>query len=290
MVTARDLANEWISHRKRAGLIAGGTAKNHRAQLGYFVRAHPGELHVDRRSIRRWLETIGHLSPGSRRSHVSTVRTFLRWVAEEGHVAPKVVELLPKVRQPRRVPRALSAEQTRLLLDAVVDERLLLIVSLMLWTGVRCAEVAALKIEDIDERAGTLLIRGKGGHERVLPIPTELTRVLTDWLDGHPRTPGPLLPGRDGPLRASTLSAMVAEAMARSGVKVRARDGRGAHALRHTCASDVLDRGAPITLVQQMLGHSDIGTTALYLRRARLEDLRAAMNGRTYEPEPKEVA
>lgn len=283
MASSSVLAEQWVGHRKRAGLITGGTARNHRAQLGYFVRAHPSEtFHVDRRSIRRWLESIGHLSAGSRRSHVSTVRTFLHWASAEGHVAAKVVDLLPKVRQPRRVPRALNSDQITLLLNSMVDERLLLIVSLMVWTGMRCAEVAALKIEDIDERAGTLLVRGKGGHERMIPIPTELVPVLARWLDGHARVPGPLLPGRIGPLRASTVSAMVARAMVSTGVKVRPRDGRGAHALRHTAASDVLERGAPITLVQQMLGHADIGTTAQYLRVARLEDLRAAMNGRTY--------
>jgi site-specific recombinase XerD len=285
MATSYELAGEWIGHRRKAGLITAGSAKNHRVQLGYFVRAHPtGPLKVDRRSIRRWLETIGHLSAGSRRSHTSTVRNFLRWAAAEGHVSAKLVELIPKVRPTRAVPRALTQDQARRLLDDVTDERLMVIVALMLWAGLRCAEVTSLRVEDVDERDGTMLIRGKGGHERVVCIPPELAPTITRWLDNRNRLPGPLVTGRWGGLQASTVSDMVSRAMADAGVKVSPRDGRSAHALRHTCASDVLDRGASITVVQALLGHVDLATTAIYMRRVCLDDLRKAMAGRDYCP------
>jgi integrase/recombinase XerC len=282
--TADELVNEWINHRRRAGLITVDSAKNHHVQLGYFVRAHSssGVLRVDRRSIRRWLESIGHLSAGSRRSHVSTTKNFLRWAAAEGHLSAKVVELLPKVRQPRSVPRALTAGQVHQLLTGLEDERMTMIVALMLWAGLRCGEVATLRVEDVDERDQTMLVTGKGGNQRVVCVPPELAPFVSRWLDGRTRVPGPFITGRWGGLQASTISTMVSRAMGEAGVKVSARDGRSAHSLRHTAASDVLDRGASITTVQAMLGHSNISTTAVYLRRARLEDLRAAMGGRDY--------
>lgn len=279
-----DLAVEWVRFRLKAGLISARSASNHRVHLGYFVRAHPasGVVRVDRRSVSRWLESIGHLSPNTRRNHVATIRGFLRWAAAEGWMKPKVVDLIPRVRPPRSVPRALSTTQIHLLLGGLATERLMVMVALMLWAGLRCAEVADLHAEDVDEHAGTMLLKGKGGHERIVCIPTELAPILGRWLDRRGRVPGPFVTGRRGGLRPSTVSAMVAKAMTDAGVKLRAHDGRSAHALRHTAASDVLDRGASITTVQQMLGHVNVSTTAVYLRRARLEDLRQAMNGRDY--------
>jgi site-specific recombinase XerD len=282
MADSEDLVREWVNHRRRAGLITAGSARNHRAQLDFFARAHPGGLRVDRRSIRRWLESIGHLSAGSRRSHVSTVRNFLRWAAAEGHVSAKIPDLLPTVRQPRAVPRALSTAQVHQLLTGSADDRMTMIVALMLFAGLRCGEVAALQVEDVDERTKVMLIHGKAGNQRMLPIPDELAPIISRWLDGRRRVPGPFITGRWGGLQASTISTMVSRAMADAGVKVSARDGRSAHALRHTAASDVLDRGASITTVQTMLGHSSIGSTSVYLRRARLDDLRKAMAGRDY--------
>jgi integrase len=137
-------------------------------------------------------------------------------------------------------------------------------------------------VEDVDEYAATMLIHGKGGHERMVCIPFELAPILSHWLDARTRVPGPLVTGRWGGLQASTISTMVSRGMAETGVKVGPRDGRSAHALRHTAASDVLDHGGNLRVVQQMLGHAHIGSTEIYLRRARLEDLRVAMDGRTY--------
>lgn len=284
MADAKALVAQWIMHRRRAGLITVATARNQRTQLAYFAAVHPqSAMRVDRRSMRAWLESIGHLSPATRRSHCSTVRSFLHWASIEGLVSVRTLDLIPKVRQPRTVPRALNSDQIRALLDGLPTERLTVICALMLWCGLRCAEVADLRVEDIDERNATLLVTGKGGHQRVVCIPAELQPILGRWLDGRTRVPGPLVTGRWGGLQARTVSVLVSKAMADTGVKVGPYDGRSAHALRHTAASDVLERGASITTVQAMLGHSNVSTTSIYLRRTRLDELRAAMEGRTYQ-------
>jgi integrase len=154
----------------------------------------------------------------------------------------------------------------------------------MLWMGLRCAEVADLRIEDINEREATIHVTGKGGAQRMLPIPPEFAGHLTRWLDYRRRTPGPLIVSTlGGPYTANSISDLVARWMRTSGVKVASRDGRSAHALRHTAASDISDGGAPLTAVQALLGHQHLSSTAIYLRRTRLEDLRTAMTGRDYQ-------
>lgn len=276
---------QYIRLRVRTKEITPLSGRNQRYHLHYFGVAvgMDQEFRVDRNTIRRWLEAIARLSVGTRRAHVSSVRMFLRYAASEGLVSAKVLDLIPKVRTPRAVPRALSRGQVTALLESLSDDRARVIVGLMLWAGLRCGEVANLRVEDVDEQGQTLFIRGKGGHERIVCIPDEFAPVLTRWLDWRRRVPGPLVLGRRGASYTTvTLSRSVSIWMRTAGVKVSSRDGRSAHALRHTAASDVLDRGASITTVQAMLGHAHLATTAIYLRRARLEDLRTAMNGRTY--------
>lgn len=240
-------------------------------------------MRADRRVFARWLESIGHLSVNTRRVHISTARCFVAWAAAEGHIAVRALSLIPQVRGARAVPRALNGDQAARLLLSLSTQKKRVVIGLMLWCGLRCAEVASLKVEDLNEREATIWVKGKGGHERMVCIPPEFAPILSSWLDMRRRVPGPLVPAHHGGhYRAGTISTDVGEWMRTSGVKVASRDGRSAHALRHTAASDVLDGGASITTVQAMLGHAHLATTAIYLRRARLEDLRAAMGGRDY--------
>lgn len=280
------LVSQWIRHRVRSGLIKPRTGRYQRGELDYFVTAHGTNLtmRADRKVFARWLEAIGHLSPNSRRVHVSTVRSFVRWASAEGHLPARALTLIPQVHGARAVPRALNGDHASQLIRSLDTQKQRVVVGTMIWSGLRCAEVAGLKVEDVNEREATLFIVGKGGHERMVPIPPELAPIITAWLDLRRRVPGPLIPSRfGGHYHPNTISNLVSRWMRTSGVKVASRDGRSAHALRHTCASDVLDRGAPITVVQQLLGHQHLSTTSIYLRRSRLEDLHIAMQGRDYQ-------
>lgn len=283
--TVDDLAMRWVLHRVRAGLVAPHTGRGQRSNLDRFRDAHGHNrgMRADRSVFARWLESIGDLSVNTRRVHTSTVRSFVRWAAAEGYVSVKALGLIPQVRGARAVPRALNGQQAAQLLVALPTQKKRVVCGLMLWCGLRCAEVAALKVEDLNEREGTMLVKGKGGHERVVCVPAEFAPILSSWLDMRRRVPGPLVPAHHGGhFRAGTISTDVAEWMRSAGVKVSSRDGRSAHALRHTAASDVLDRGASIRTVQEMLGHVHLASTAIYLRRAKLDDLRKAMGGRDY--------
>jgi len=217
---------------------------------------------------------------------------FSRWLVRRDVIRADITADLPPVRMARQMKRALPAGDVSLLLAACPDKRARAIVWLMVGCGLRCCEVSGLETGDYDERGATMFITGKGGHERVVPVPSEVGVVLDAYLDEVGRGRGPLIRrseyhrqrnrDRHEGLAADTVGGIVVEAMKAAGIKSRRRDGVSAHALRHTAASDVLDGCKDLRVVQQMLGHAHLATTAIYLREVDLGTMREAMEGRTY--------
>jgi site-specific recombinase XerC len=188
-------------------------------------------------------------------------------------------------RKPRTIPRAMPKADVGRLFDVAPDPRARAIVALGVGCGLRCVEISRLRVEDWDRAGKTLRITGKSGHQRELPVPGLVQQALTNYMVGCPATTGPLIRSyvqRTKSLLPATISDLVASWMALAGVKVGPRDGVSAHALRHTCASDVLDECGDLRVVQEMLGHEHLSTTAIYLRRAGIGKLRDAMEGRRY--------
>ena len=286
------LAERYVSGRVRRGEIGRLTARNHRCILSAVTATYgdrPAKnfrrLHID-----RWLENEAGLKPSTRRTHLSVVRGFTAWLVREGHIRRDPTEGVKRVRQPRTVPRAMPSGDVGRLLQAVPDSRARAIVSLGVWCGLRCVEIANLLVEDWDRTRNVIRVTGKFGNERELPLPDDATRHLRDYLVDCPATVGPLIRShRRGrpwePVRPQTVSKLVGIWMAAAGVKATPRDGISAHALRHTAASDVLDECGDLRVVMEMLGHQNLATTSIYLRRANIPQLRTAMNGRTYRQE-----
>lgn len=214
------------------------------------------------------------------------VRRFCRSLVIAGVISANPCDGMDPIRQPRSVPRALPAPAVGDLYAHLPDARAELIVSLMVQEGLRCLEVAGLQVGDVDSVNGTLVVVGKGGHQRMLPISDETARALRNYLLEHPASAGPLVRRYDQPstgLQPHYVSDLVRKWLRESGVKQRPLDGVGAHSLRHTAATDVLRAsGGNVVIVQTMLGHASLATTQVYLRTYP-EDLRRAMNGRTYK-------
>jgi site-specific recombinase XerC len=279
--------DRYLAQRRNQGTLTRDSVRNQRCVL-YGLAQSFGRRPVarlSRRDIDRYLETIGHLAPATRRQRLSTVRTFCAWLVLHRTIGRDPTVGIPSVRQPRHVPRALPQESVALVFASLPDLRAHAIVALMVYCGLRCCEVAHLEMADYDPADKLLTVRGKGGHERVLPIPDECAAVLGRYLRSQPACGGPLVRSKRNAalgLAPNTISRMVAQWMAAAGVKQRARDGVSAHAYRHTCASEILDRCHDVTIVQRVLGHAHLSTSAIYLRRAGLDTLREAMSGRDY--------
>jgi integrase len=235
-----------------------------------------------------WWTTRAHLSPASARREHTTIRLFLAWLEHTGRLdcATRLLSVITRPSEPRRSPRVLDRAEVTALLDHLPDTRAAAIVMLMLHLGLRCVDVARLQVDDLDRHARLLVVRGKGGHEDVLPVPPECLAAIDAYLrDCPPPAAGALI--RDAPTgrRAITpqrVSEMVAGWVRDAGVQVHPRDGRTAHALRRTCATDLLERGTSVRTVQAVLRHQSLSTTARYLRRADAAALAEVLDGRQW--------
>ena len=288
MSTLHAHAHNYLTGRIKRGEITRKTAKNVRSSLDSltvsFGNRPLGQLGP--RAIERWLETTGHLAPSTRRNHLTAARGFCRWLVDRDLIASDPTEKIARIRQPRSVPRAMTVPDVATLYHAVPDLRARAIIALMVGCGLRCVEVSRLQVTDWDRDGATITVTGKGMHERVLPVPSETTTVLDRYLSSIGGfVSGPLIRSsriRGAGLSEATISTYVSRWMGAAGLKVGRWDGRSAHALRHTAASDVLDACGDLRVVQEMLGHVHLSTTSIYLRRAQLSQMRDAMEGRSY--------
>lgn len=286
MDTLSPLVGEYLRSRHARGEINDKTLRDTRYPLASFAASFGRRplTQLGARAVDRWLENIGHLAPATRRNYVSQVRTFCGWLVAQGKIARNPTAHLKPIRQPRSQPRTLTPTEVSMLLASLPDERARAIVWLQVGCGCRCVEVSRLTVADYDPRGKTIRLVGKGGHERTIPVPDEAAAAIDAYLNAAGSRGGPLIRSHNGAvLSPRTISTYVRKWMITAGVKHAPLDGRSAHGLRRTAASDVMDLTGNIQVVQEMLGHSDVSVTARsYLRPVTLSQLREAMAGRTY--------
>lgn len=229
---------------------------------------HPRQWTTDllRMHLARCTGARGRASAATLARKQSAMRAFFRWLRREGHVEADPTALLQRPKLPKRLPRAIDADSTTALLatrpeddsDALRDRAALL---LMYGLGLRVSEVASLEDTSLDLDAGNALVRGKGGKERLVPVPEGCIEALRAYRATRPANAGPtFLIGRGGKrIGVRTLSRIVDRA-ALQGV------GRhvSPHQLRHSFATHLLAGGANLREIQALLGHSNLSTTQRY--------------------------
>lgn len=284
------LARKYVTGRYRRGEIGEPTRDAIAYTLSTLTAVH-GARPVARlgpKAIDQWLETIADRAPSTRRNMVSRVRHFCRWLMTEGHIKRDPTGHVPAIRQPRRVPVTLTDTQAGEVRTAELDTRAQVVLALMLDVGCRCVEVSRICVEDVDMVGRLIRLTGKGGHERQIPLPQSTAALISKYLDEVGVISGPLIRSHTDStagLKPATLSHYVRRWLTDLGVKQRAHDGRSAHGLRRTAGSEVMEESHDIRVVQAVLGHERIETTArYYLRPVPLEAMRAAMESRGAAP------
>lgn len=218
-------------------------------------------------------------APSSIARALVAVRSFHRFCLDEGYLASDPSEEVGAPRVPQGIPKALTEAEVDALLGAVAgDEPRALrdraILETLYATGVRISELVGLDRRDLDLEDALVRVFGKGSKERVVPIGRSARGVLADYLArGRPalerpatrtRVPGdPLfLNARGGRLTRQGCWKIVTSAGERVGL-----DGRlSPHVLRHSCATHMLEHGADIRVVQELLGHASLSTTQVYTK------------------------
>lgn len=255
----------------------------------------------DLRSYCVWLEATGHtiLTVGpttlvtfttERKASSSAMSTIARQLAAirmlhrylliEGERIDDPTADLEGVKVPAGIPKPLTETQVNSLLGAVVghepsDHRDRALLELLYATGARISEATGLSIGDIDLDGRLVRLYGKGSKERIVPFGTAAAGALDDWFS--PRGRARLVPNewqrrgdaeavflntRGGRLTRQAAWLIVKKYGQRSGIS----DELSPHVLRHSCATHLLDHGADLRVVQEMLGHVSISTTQVYTR------------------------
>jgi integrase/recombinase XerD len=273
---------------RERGLTAGSVAHWERiARLFLAERTEPLEDALKRLSTAEVTGfVVAQCGPGGRSGAsakilTSGLRSLLRYLYLTGRVPIPLAQAVPRAAGWRlsSLPRALEPEQVQRLLascdgSTVVGRRDLAILLLLARLGLRACEVARLRLDDIDWRAGELTIRGKGSTTERLPLPHEPGEALVSYLrDGRPQADfrevfhSVLAPLR--PLSPAAVVGVVGYACDRAGM-----ERVGPHRLRHTLASDLLRAGTPLAQIAPILRHTSVATTAIYAKIDR-EALRA---------------
>jgi len=211
---------------------------------------------------------------------VSGLRAFLRFCFVEGLVETDLSQaaLVVRGRRASFLPRGISRADARALLDSCDRRRPLgrrdyALITLLLRLGLRRGEVARLTLDDIDWRAGELVIHGKGGREDRLPLPTDVGEAIAAYL----RRGRPVSDRREVFLRARAPYAPIASGTVASTVRRACRRAGipevGSHRLRHTTACEMVGAGVPLVRIGQVLRHRSLQTTSIYAR-VDIEQLR----------------
>ena len=234
------------------------------------------------RSYQSYLLKQRRLSPGSVEHHISALRFFFVHTLHRHEFR----QFLPYPRVGQKLPKILSREEVARLIDASSSlfQRTLLMV--LYGTGMRRAEVARLKIADIDSQRMIIhVVNGKGGKDRDLPLsPALLETLRAHWRWLKPRTylfPSRLHRDCEQPITDKIVWRACAEARKRAGIQKKVSP----HLIRHSWATHLLEAGTDLRTIQLLLGHEDLQTTARYLHLSQqhlhqvanpIEDLKLA--------------
>ena len=247
------------------------------AQLVQFLEeqrtASPGDVKsTDLRQFIYGLKAAG-LAPSSIRRKISSLRSYFGFLLAEAIIESDPSELLEGPKSGRALPTVLSAEEVEALLDAPNGEDPLAprdraMLELMYAAGLRISELIALRTRDLDMEERLVRVRGKGSKERIIPFGGKAAEAITVYLEtaraglakGRAHD-GALFLGRRG-RRLSRMGAwkIIRRNVDRAGIRKRVTP----HTIRHTFATHLLQGGADIAAVQEMLGHVDISTTQIY--------------------------
>jgi integrase/recombinase XerD len=268
--------------------------RNDLTDLAGFLAARGTALeNADAAAVHDYLAvaTTRRLAPRTLARHLSAMRQFFRFLVSDGARSDDPTAGLDTPRLGRPLPKILSEAEVERLIEAAAvwpdDEgiRLRCLLELLYATGLRVSELIGLPLAAAQRDPQFFLVRGKGGKERVVPLSAPARQALAAYLECRPR----FLPQRHQP--DARTARWLFPSRGEAGHLTRQRCGQllkelalaagldpqklSPHVLRHAFASHLLDHGADLRSVQQMLGHADIATTQIYthVQSARLRRL-----------------
>ena len=203
----------------------------------------------------------------SRARYLAAVKTFMKYLYREDMLRRDVWTILDSPRKTQRLPDVLTVEEVDALLAAASEGRQGMrnraVLEMFYATGARVSEVCAMRLGDVNQEYGYVRCRGKGSRERIVPVGSKAVEALRGYLDQRApadRAAPLFLSSRRGAMGREAVWRVVKRCALRAGI----RKNIYPHILRHSFATHMLQRGAGLRYVQEMLGHVDVATTQIY--------------------------
>jgi len=267
--------DEFLGYMEKVRGCSAHTVSAYRRDLGEYLD------HLDERglplenaeSLRSFLGLL--FGRGFARStmarKVSSVKSFCRYLVREGVLEVNPCDSVPTPKVPRNNPRFLSLEEITALLDSAAGDRPIDLRDLAIWelfysSGVRISELAAMNTEDWDPEGKLVRVRGKGNKTRIVPLGKKASERIERYLKTSGRWP---LPGKNAPIFLNRQGSRLSVRGIQKRLETRLRDCGldtriSPHVIRHTFATHLLDSGADLRAIQEMLGHESLQTTQRY--------------------------
>jgi integrase/recombinase XerC len=250
----------------------------HAARAAGVRRADLAPAGLDRAAIRGFLADLHKLgqSRASSARKLAAIRTFLRYLHREGAIADDPGGLVATPKRDVRMPAHLSEREMDALLrapavDGPLGRRDRAILELFYASGLRLSELVGVDANDVDLASRRVRVLGKGGKERIIPFNTGAAKAIREYLKDREGLTRPVTASRskDDPLfmnyRGGRLTVRSVDRLVRRYVAATsARMGISPHALRHSFATHLLQRGADLRAIQELLGHARLSTTQRY--------------------------
>lgn len=242
-------------------------------QLAVFVIRERGEKaaasDVDHLLLRRYLALLGKSAKKSSIGRkLAAIRSFFRYLLRSGDVAKNPAELIATPKKENRLPFHLDIDQVTTLVEAPADDqrhalRDRAVLEMLYSCGLRVSELTGLNIAELDLSGGMVRVMGKGGKERIVPVGSRAITAVREYLAGRSESAG------SGPLFLNTRGQRinrrsVARIVDAHVLRIAAFKRISPHILRHTFATHMLEGGADLRAIQELLGHASLSTTQKY--------------------------
>lgn len=283
------LASAWIEHLEVLGSTL-NTRKTYRAVVGYYLEHL--KLHKipydspSHQQLDAWILNLKHVrkhTPRYINVCISAVRNLYRWLKREGYVFNSAVEDLRMVRAPRLLPKPMPESEIRAMFDACRTVQETAMLEVLYGSGCRVSELVGMNVGDIDWERRQIRVMGKGELEEHKMIGASAVEALKVHLAGCRDERRPLWLGRSsGRLDKKTVRKHLRDIAARAGIKGKVNP----HRFRHSFATHMLDHGAELIDVQEMMGHASITTTRIYtaVSKSRIRKAYDQIHPRAHSP------
>jgi integrase/recombinase XerC len=266
-----------LAYEKRCSVHTVAAYKRDLGQFQAFMERNGagGIEHATDRTIRTWMMGLMEegQSPSSVNRKLSALRGFYRFARVTGSVAVEPSALVDAPRMPKRLPEFVEEQRMDRLFEAQAwpegypGDLHRLMMELLYGTGMRLAELLGLKVADVSLRTGTLKVLGKRNKERIIPIGPQLVARIGEHLRLREQVVGPFSPS-DALLVDEQAKPMARRSVQRLVVHylsgVTSQQKRSPHVLRHTFATHMLEHGADLNAVKELLGHAGLAATQVY--------------------------